>query len=302
VQITPYILKFFKPNNQEGFEVASKVYDGNTNAYPIGTTNGIFIPGTNSTKSEIKPTQMDVNYDTKDVGKNKPVTAVFTIGDGDVDGDYGQGVTKGNYVFSNGQTSITIQSQGDITPKQLTASLVNVSKVYDGNADATFVPTNFSINGMVSGESFTVTKTAGTFDNKNVLNAGSVSTSLVSGDFSPANGALTSNYILPTTVSGSANITARPVTLGTVNGATRMYDLSKVVDSSLVQALPNTAPRFATLSGSFNVAANVSLIKPYSEIRILATVSFPEPCSPPSPIIIIIIYIIIYTFILFFIV
>ena len=33
---------------------------------------------------------------------------------------------------------------------------------------------------------------------------------------------------------------------------------TKVVDSSLVQALPNTAPRFTTLSGSFNVAANVT--------------------------------------------
>lgn len=228
VSITPYILKFFKPNNQEGFDVASKDYDGNTNANLVATTNGIFIPGTNSTKSEIKPTQMDVNYDTKDVGKNKPVTAVFTIGDGDVDGDYGQGVTKGNYVFSNGQTSITIQSQGDITPKQLTASLVNVSKVYDGNADATLAPTNFSINGMVSGESFTVTKTAGTFDNKNVLNAGSVSTSLVSGDFSPANGALTSNYILPTTVSGSANISPRTVALS----ASRPYDGTTLLGSA----------------------------------------------------------------------
>ena len=33
---------------------------------------------------------------------------------------------------------------------------------------------------------------------------------------------------------------------------------TKVVDSSLVQVLPNTAPKFATLSGTFNVAANVS--------------------------------------------
>ena len=33
---------------------------------------------------------------------------------------------------------------------------------------------------------------------------------------------------------------------------------TKVVDSSLVQVLPNTAPKFTTLSGTFNVAANVS--------------------------------------------
>jgi hypothetical protein len=33
---------------------------------------------------------------------------------------------------------------------------------------------------------------------------------------------------------------------------------TKVVDSSLVQVLPNTAPKFTTLTGSFNVAANVT--------------------------------------------
>jgi hypothetical protein len=33
---------------------------------------------------------------------------------------------------------------------------------------------------------------------------------------------------------------------------------TKVVDSSLVQVLPNTAPRFATVSGAFKVAANVT--------------------------------------------
>jgi hypothetical protein len=33
---------------------------------------------------------------------------------------------------------------------------------------------------------------------------------------------------------------------------------SRVVDSSLAQALPNTSPRAATVSGEFNVAANVT--------------------------------------------
>src|SRR5206468_12956497 len=56
---------------------------------------------------------------------------------------------------------------------------------------------NFSLTPVVGSESFTVTKNTGTYNSKDVLTAATVSTSLVAGDFTPANGALASNYVLP---------------------------------------------------------------------------------------------------------
>ena len=59
--------------------------------------------------------------------------------------------------------SVTTETAtGTITPATLTASITNdPTKSYDGTTTATLAPNNFSISGLVGGESFTVTADRG---------------------------------------------------------------------------------------------------------------------------------------------
>jgi len=101
-----------------------------------------------------------------------------------------------------------VSGPGQITTVTLTASIIlNPTKTYDGNTNATLSATNFSLATLVSGESITVTKTTGTYNSKDVLTANTVSTNLAATNFSAAAGTLLSNYVLPTTTSGSGHIT-----------------------------------------------------------------------------------------------
>src|SRR4029077_226690 len=106
-----------------------------------------------------------------------------------------------------------------------TASIIgDPTKPYDGNTAATLISANFSIAHLVTGESFTVTKTTGTYNSKDVTTATTVTASLGSGDFTPAAGTLASNYILPTTASGAGNITAVTLTASIIGDPTKPYD------------------------------------------------------------------------------
>src|SRR6185503_11360524 len=101
-----------------------------------------------------------------------------------------------------------------IGKRTLTASIINdPTKVYDGNANATLAPGNFSISNLVAGQNFTVTKTTGTYNSQNVTAANTVSTTLAAGDFTPTGGANSNNYNMPTSASGAGHITAKPLTI-----------------------------------------------------------------------------------------
>jgi hypothetical protein len=111
----------------------------------------------------------------------------------------------------------------NVNAKTLTASIIgNPTKPYDGNTNATLTATNFSLTGLVGTDSFTVTKTSGTYNSKDVATANNVTASFVAGDFSPANGALASNYVLPTTASGAGHITPANATW-TTNPNSKTY-------------------------------------------------------------------------------
>src|SRR5262249_31090883 len=99
----------------------------------------------------------------------------------------------------------------------------NPTKPYDGTTTATLTAANFSLSGVVSGESFTVTKTSGTYNSKDVATATTVTTSLVAGDFTAGVGTSASNYTLPTTASGAGQITAKSVP-ASVTASNKTYD------------------------------------------------------------------------------
>lgn len=75
------------------------------------------------------------------------------------------------------------------------------------------MPANFSLSGVVSGESFTVTQTGGTYNSKDVVTANAVTASLAPGDFTPGPGKSASNYIFPTSASGAGQITKANATV-----------------------------------------------------------------------------------------
>ena len=123
-----------------------------------------------------------------------------------------------------------------IARENVTAAIVgDPTKTYNGNTNATLTPANFSLSGLISGESFTVTpglisgesftvtQTAGTYNSKDVATATTVTASLAAGDFTPVGGTLASNYDLPTSATGTGHITAATIS-GSFTAAGKVYD------------------------------------------------------------------------------
>lgn len=189
----------------------TKVYDGNNTA-TLAPAN-FSLSGVVSGES-FSVTQTSGSYSSKDVAVADTVTATLAAADFAA----GAGTAASNYSLPN-----SASGAGLITPKGLTAAIVGTpTKTYDGTAAATLTAANFQISGLVGTESFTVTQTVGAYDTKNVT-ATTVSAGLPSGDFTPANGTLASNYTLPTTASGPGQITRRPLTV-TASGVNKVYD------------------------------------------------------------------------------
>src|SRR2546425_2542091 len=160
---------------------------------------------------------------TKNTGtyNSKDVLTAATVTTSLVAGDFtpANGALASNYVLPT-----TASGAGHITAVTLTASITgNPTKPYDGNTNATLTSANFSLTPVVGSESFTVTKNTGTYNSKDVLTAATVTTSLVGGDFTPANGALASNYVLPTTASGAGHIKTLTVTVTPDAGQHKTY-------------------------------------------------------------------------------
>ena len=188
---------------------ASKVYDGTTTVVVSGTAalQAAEAAGTGSTEDG-KPYSVDSvsltgtptgTYNSKDVATATTVTFGGLALTGTGNGDY----------------TLTASTQAaTITPRTVTASIIgDPSKTYNGSTSATLSPSNFSLTGVISGESFTVTQTAGTYNSKDVSTATTVTASLSAANFTPGSGTLASDYTLSTTASGAGNINAAPLTV-----------------------------------------------------------------------------------------
>ena len=122
-----------------------------------------------------------------------------------------------NYVLP---TSVSATGS-TITAKTLSTSLAAQTKTYDGNDTATWASGTIIASGFASGEGASVTKTSGSYNNKNVVGASSVTASLASADFSFTGGGVASNYVLPSSVSATATISKANLTQVT---ASKTYD------------------------------------------------------------------------------
>ena len=112
-----------------------------------------------------------------------------------------------------------------ITPAALTAVIVgNPTKVYDGSASTTLTAANYQLVGFVAGQGASVPQSAtARYD---VADAGTqgITSTLVSSDFRANAGTNLSNYVLPTTGTGTGTITRAPLAVAIVGNPTRAYD------------------------------------------------------------------------------
>ena len=141
-----------------------------------------------------------------------------------------------------------------ISPVTLTASIIgDPTRPYNGNTTATLTSANFSLSGLVGTENFTVNQTVGAYNSKDVLTANTVTANLAAGDFTPGAGTLASDYVLPTTASGTGHISPLALTASIINDPTRPYNGN--TDATLVPGNFKLTPQVG--SESFTVTQTV---------------------------------------------
>ena len=122
--------------------------------------------------------------------------------------------TDSNYNLSFVNGTFTINKA------PLSVSLTGQTKVYDGTTNAPLANGSLTLTGFMSGEGATLTQTQGAYNSANVLTATSVTASLAAGNYTASNGTLLSNYVLPTSATGTGSIT--PARLSATG--TKTYD------------------------------------------------------------------------------
>jgi hypothetical protein len=191
----------------------TKPYDGNTDATLI-STNFSLSGLVNSENFTI--TQTGGTYNSKDVPAANTVSATLAAGDFTP----AAGTLASNYVLPT-----TASGPGHITKVVLTASITgDPTRPYNGTKAATLTAANFSLNGLVGTEKFTITQTSGTYNSKDVATANTVTANLTASDFTPTAGADAGNYMLPMTASGAGHITRMTLTAAIIGNPTKPYD------------------------------------------------------------------------------
>ncbi|HEY2052152.1 MAG TPA: YDG domain-containing protein, partial [Caulobacteraceae bacterium] len=193
-----------------GVTAANKPYDATTTATittPAGALQGVY-DGDNVT---LVASGVTGTFASPNVGDGITVTV----------GGYSlTGTSASNYSLSQ-PTGIT----ANITPLTLSASITaNPTKMYDGTDNAFVTSEGYSLSGFVAGQGATVIQAAQLA--YLTANAGtqSVTATLATSDFTPTGSTLLSNYILPTTASGTGTITPAPLTIIIVGNPTKTYD------------------------------------------------------------------------------
>ncbi len=194
-----------------------KVYDGLTDA-TVSVSNISGILGSDV----VTATASNGDFDTKDVGTNKTVTADISL----------SGADAGNYSFNS-----TATTQADITQASLTVSITAEDKVYDGLTDATVSVSG--ISGIIGSDAVTATASNGDFDTKNV---GTNKT--VTADIS-LSGADASNYSFNSTATTQADITQASIT-ASITATDKVYD--------------STTAATVSVSGSTGIVAGDAVI------------------------------------------
>jgi filamentous hemagglutinin family protein len=225
-----------------GLTAADKVYDGTRNATISGGSLSQAIAGDDLTLNGATGL-----FDTRNVGTDKLVT---------ISGGTFAGADKDNYsLIGTGTTT------ADITARQITAAgLTAADKVYDGTRNASI--SGGSLSQAIAGDDLTLNGATGLFDTKNVGTDKLVTIS--GGTFA---GADKDNYDLLGTGTTTADITAKPITIGIAGSAAKEYDATTTASLNANQfvlndVIPNDAISVAgPEQGSYD-SPNVGTEKP----------------------------------------
>ncbi len=205
-----------KPLSVSIISTATKTYNGDAGA--VVDSSGFSLSGFVGSQNATVGQTAHVAYASPNAG-TQSVTATLAVSDYTA----GSGTKLSNYILPASATGT-----GVINPAPITISIDgDPTKTYDGTVSATLNSTNYLLNGFLTGQSATVTQTAGVYDS---ANAGlrNVTATLGPGDFTAASGTLLSNYAFPTTVTGFGTIVPAPLA-GSIYAAitgnpTKTYD------------------------------------------------------------------------------
>ena len=191
----------------------TRAYDGTTNA--ALTAANFSLSGVLGGQS-LTVTQTAGTYNSANVVSVTTVTASLPAGSFTA----GTGTLASNYVLSP-----SASGSGAINPVPITAAIIGTpTRPYDGTPNANLTPANFSLSGVASGQSFTVTQDVGTYNSANVTSASTVAAGLSTGSFTAGTGTLASNYTLPSSASGAGAISPAIVSAAVIGTPTRPYD------------------------------------------------------------------------------
>jgi filamentous hemagglutinin family protein len=204
---------------------ATKVYDGTTGAASNLLTITNVLTGDSVTLS------------------GSAVVAASSVGNENLVSLTGLSLNNANYTLTGGTPSGAVA----ITARPIDVSTVSgASKVYDGTTAA--AANLLTITNVVTGDSVTLSGSA------SVAAGGAGNENLVSLTGLSLNNA---NYTLTgATPSGAVDITARPVDVTAVSGATKVYDGTIAAASNLLTITNVVTGDSVTLSGSASVAAS----------------------------------------------
>ena len=172
----------------------NRTYDGTTDAT-------VMLSGDNVAGDILTINFVSASFDTKNVGNGKTVT---------VNGITVTGADMGNYVLASNSTTTT----ANITTRTLAVTATASNKTYDGNANASVVLSD----NRISGDTFSVSFTSATFDNKNAGTGKTVTISSIS-----ISGGDSGNYSANTSTTATADITALAIT-GSITASNKVYD------------------------------------------------------------------------------
>jgi hypothetical protein len=192
----------------------TKVYDGTTAASVAGTA--FTVSGLVSGQSvSITPT-IAANYNSADVATATTVTGTLASSDYAA----GTGTTLSNYTLPT-----SFSATGSITPASLTVTVAPQTKVYDGTTTASVAGTAFTVSGLVSGQSVSITPTiAANYNSADVAAANTVTGTLASSDYAAGTGTTLSNYTLPTSFSATGSIKPAALTIAITGNPSKTAD------------------------------------------------------------------------------
>jgi hypothetical protein len=131
---------------------------------------------------------------------------------------------RGSTDFSNYILPAMASGAGTIDPKALTVAIIaDPTKIYDGTNTAFLTSADYTLDGFIAGQGAQVDQSKGIYDGVHA-GAHNVTTSLSASNYTANSGTLLSNYILPTSASGTGTIDPKQLMASIVGDPTKTYD------------------------------------------------------------------------------